>query len=520
MEIQYLVASILVALFITYTLLRKKHHQKKLPPSPQSLPIIGHFHLLVNKPIHIAIGNLLQKYGPILFLRFGFRPVLILSSPTAIKECFTKNDIIFANRPSMLLGKIVDKYEAVAMISYGDTWRNLRRLTTTEIFSTIRLDMSSNIRKEEVSSVIRQMYKGYDGEFKQVELKSIFCKLAFNINAKVFGTKPFFGEEEMADHKKAKDKLDELKSLFLPNEILFGAGDFFPFLKWLDHWTVEKIMLKFHHKRDKFMQDMIDDHRSTRAASSSFSRSNTNEDMKEEMEKKRSLIDVLLSLKETEAEYYTDDIIKGVILVMFATGIETSTTTMEWAMSLLLNHPEVLKKARNEIDFNVGHDRLLNESDFINLPYLHNIINETLRMCTLQPFLAPHESSEDCTIGGYHIPKGTMLLINQLALHNDPKIWPEPTMFKPERFQKEFGENEGTKWIPFGQGRRACPGEGLGMRIMALMLGSLIQCYDLDLVEGEMVDVSIGERRIMGKAKPLEAMYRPRKPLVDVLSEI
>ncbi|KAF9595794.1 hypothetical protein IFM89_004196 [Coptis chinensis] len=475
MEIQYLIALVLVILFISYKLAHTKHHHKNLPPGPRSLPIVGHFHLLVSKPMHIAIDKFIQKYGPILYLKFGFRPVLVLSSPTALKECFTKNDIIFANRPQMLLSKFLKTYDSIPMSQYCDCWRNLCRLTTTEIFCTSGLD-------------------------------------------RVLGTKPFFGEEEIIDPEEGKDKLDELRSIFLPNKILFGAGDFFPFLKWIDRWTVEKIMMKLFRKRDKFMQTMIDDVRSRRSTSSGLS--STKEDTREERENKGSMMDVLFTLQEAESEHYTDDVIKGVILVMFGTGIETSTTTMEWAMALLLNHPEVLKKATDEIDLNVGYERLLNESDFVKLPYLQNIIYETLRMCSLQPFLAPHESTEDCTIGGYDIPKGTMLLVNQWALHKDSRVWSEPTMFKPERFEKGNEENDGIKWIPFGEGRRACPGDGLAMRTMGMMLGVWIQCFDWERLGGEMVDMSIGERCIMSKAKPLEAMSKPKAALLNVLSQI
>ncbi|KAF5188847.1 Cytochrome p450 [Thalictrum thalictroides] len=189
---------------------------------------------------------------------------------------------------------------------------------------------------------------------------------------------------------------------------------------------------------------------------------------------------------------------------------------MEWAMSLLLNHPEVLNKARDEIEQNVGCHRLLDESDLVKLPYLHCIISETLRVCPVGAFLPPHESSEDCTIGGYNVPKGTMLLVNQQALYKDPKVWAEPTMFKPERFEKSTGENDGTKWIGFGQGRRGCPGEVLAYRMLGLTLGLLIQCFDWERVGGEMVDMTTGDRRLMTKAKPLEAMYRPRKVLLNV----
>ncbi|PIA46104.1 hypothetical protein AQUCO_01600401v1 [Aquilegia coerulea] len=523
MGIQYLAVLILVVLFISYKLLHTKHQQKNLPPSPLSLPIIGHLRIL-KPPIHITIGKLLQKYGPILYIRFGARPVLVLSSPAAIKECFTKNDIIFANRPRLLAGKhLFYNYTVLAMAPYGDLWRNLRRLTTTEIFSTTSLDVSSNVRNEEASAVVREMYKAYSGEFMKVDLKLIFSKLTYNNLIRILGMKPFFVDDEIVNPEKGRDTMNKLESLFVVNGIV-AIGDLFPSLKWVDHWRVEKIMLKLFKKRDKFMQNMINDVRARRLSASSSSSFNTVEDKKERKESKAP-IDVLLSLQKSEPAYYTDDIIKGIILMMFDLGTETTASTMQWAMSLLLNHPEVLDKARREIDHIVGYDRLLSESDLHKFPYLHNIINETLRMYTLGPYLPPHESSDDCTIGGYNIPKGTMLLVNQLGLQNDPNVWPEPMMFKPERFEKRIGENEneGIKWIPFGIGRRACPGEGLARRFLGLTLGLLIQCFDWERVGGQMVDMTVKfemERGSFHKAKPLAAIYKPRKLLSNVLSQL
>ncbi|KAF9589992.1 hypothetical protein IFM89_030142 [Coptis chinensis] len=356
MESQLFVPLILAVLYIIYKLLHSKYHQiKNLPPSPPSLPIIGHFHLVLKNPFHISINNLLEKYGPILFLQFGIRPIVVLSSPTAIRECFTKNDTAFANRPHLVMGKHLNyNYTTITFVPYGDLWRNLRRLATLEILSSTPLQVSSNIRKEEVSVVVRGMLIGYNGNFTKVELRSIFCNLIFNMIMRIIGMQPFLREDEMVGQEKAKEKLMDLKSTFCTTGI-FGLGDFFPFLKWLDSWRVEKTMIKLFKKRDKFLHAVIDDCRTRRSNSSLDASTATREYRKEEKDNK-SIIDVLLSLQETQPEYYTDDIIKGVIQVMLIAGTEASFTTAEWAMSLLLNHPEVLNKARTEIECNVAYD--------------------------------------------------------------------------------------------------------------------------------------------------------------------
>lgn len=189
-------------------------------------------------------------------------------------------------------------------------------------------------------------------------------------------------------------------------------------------------------------------------------------------------------------------------------------------MSLLLNHPQVLKRAQNEIDKVVGNDRLVDESDVVNLPYLRCIINETLRLCPPGPLLVPHESSEDCVIGGYNIPRGTMLLVNQWAIHHDPKLWTDPEMFKPERFEGLEGTRDGFKLMPFGSGRRSCPGEGLAVRVIGSTLGLLIQCFDWERLSEKMVDMSEAPGLTMPKAEPLVAKCKPRLEMRSLLSEL
>lgn len=201
---------------------------------------------------------------------------------------------------------------------------------------------------------------------------------------------------------------------------------------------------------------------------------------------------------------------------MIIAGTDTSVVTLEWAMSLLLNHQDVLQKAKLELDSQVGRHRLIEEQDLPNLHYLHSIILETFRMFPAGPLVVPRESSADCKIGGYDIPGGTIVLFNAWTIHRDPKVWDDPTRFKPERFEGRK-EVEMQKLMPFGVGRRACPGSGLGHRMVGLALGALIQCFDWERVSSEEVDLSEGAGLTMPKLNPLEAIYTPRQHMVKVL---
>ncbi|KAK1427463.1 hypothetical protein QVD17_16149 [Tagetes erecta] len=481
---------------------------KNLPPSPPSIPIIGHLHLL-NGHVHRVLQHLSSKYGPVMSLRFGSRPVLVITSPSAAEECFTKNDIVLANRPFLLSGKYLDyNHTTIGAAPYGQLWRDLRRIMTLELFSTTRLKSYSAVREDEVRSLIKNLYQEsfQDSfqDFAKVEMRSRIQGLSYNIVMKIVANKRFYGAG-IEDVVEAGEFRDTIREVFEVSGAS-NPGDFIPFLRWIDYKGYEKRLLKLQKKTDTFSQNLIDEIRTKRGDSSS------------ERENNKTFIDVMLSLQESEPEYYTDDVIKGNILTLLQAGTDTSSVTIEWAMALLLNHPIVLERARTELDNHIGHQRLVQETDLANLPYIQCIVNETLRLFPAAPLLVPHEPSQDCTIGGFHVARGTMVLVNAWAIHRDPMVWDEPLCFKPERFEK-FG-NDAYHFVPFGMGRRQCPGSGLANRIVGLALASFIQCFEWERVGEELVDLSEGKGLTTPKNEPLEAMCRARQRMSHLLKDI
>jgi len=277
---------------------------------------------------------------------------------------------------------------------------------------------------------------------------------------------------------------------------LSGANnktDFLPLLRLVDFEGLKKRVIDISDKTDRFLKGLIQEQRAKKERSGN------------------NMIDHLLTLQESQPEYYTDQIIKGLALAMLLAGTDSSAVTLEWSMCNVLNHPEVLNKIRAELDTHVGQDRLVDESDLPKLTYLTNVINETLRLYTPAPLLLPHSAAEDCTIGGYKVPRDTILLVNAWALHRNPQYWDEATTFKPERFDKK-GELE--KLIPFGLGRRACPGELLALRAISMALALLIQCFDWKRVSDEPIDMAERDGFVLMKAIPLRAMCKSR-PVIN-----
>ncbi|KAF2562243.1 hypothetical protein F2Q70_00018429 [Brassica cretica] len=464
MEPFYMILS-LVFLFIFLTFLFGTRRRKlNLPPSPaRPYPIIGHLHLL-KLPLQRSFLSLSKSLGgaSIFSLRLGTRLVYVVSSHSVAEECFTKNDVVFANRPEFLFAKHIG-YNSSTMVSaaYGDSWRNLRRIGAIEIFSSIRLDSFLSIRKDEIRRLILCLSKNSLQEPAKVDLGSLFMGLTINNIIRMLAGKRYYddGTEDDDESKHVRDFIAE----------------------------------KLGGRVDEFLQSLVDEKRAEKV-------------------KGNTMINRLLSLQETQPEYYTDVIIKGIIEVMILAGTDTSAATLEWAMSNLLNHPEVLKKAKTEIDEQIGLDRLIEEQDIVKLPYLQSIVSETLRLYPVVPMLLPHMASKDCMVAECDVPRKTILLVNVWAIHRDPKMWEEPEKFKPERFEKE---GEDKKLMSFGMGRRACPGLGLGQRLVTLALGSLVQCFEWERTGEEYVDMTEAAKGItMHKSTSLEAMCRAR-PIVD-----
>ncbi|XP_057490154.1 cytochrome P450 81C13-like [Actinidia eriantha] len=501
----------LAFLLVSLLLLSKRFLNKarKSPPSPFALPIIGHLHLLIKAPPQQALANLASKYGPILFLRFGSRPTLVISSPSAIEECFTKNDVVFANRPQSMAGDhLTYNYTSFVWTPYGHLWRSLRRLAVIELFSFKSLHKSSLIREDETLNLLSHLFSISIGGNRTVDLKYWFSLLVFNIVMRLVNGERCVRDED-AGTESGKKILERLWGKFVISTPV-NLCDFVPILRWIDYKGFEKMLVMLHKERDEFLQGLIDEYRLKKSSDSSGVGEN-----------KSTMIGSLLRLQESEPEFYSDDLIKSMLLVMFLGGIGTSANTMERAISLLLIHPEAFHKVRAEIDTQVGHSRLLDESDLANLPYLHCVINETLRLYPPVPLLLPHYSSEDCTVGGYVIPRGTTLFVNVWAMQRDPTVWDEPNKFKPERFEGIEWGREGPKFVPFGMGRRACPGAIMGVRAISLAVGSLIQCFELEMVGQKKGDMNQGSELPSDQpGQALEAVCIPRQNAIELLSPL
>lgn len=199
---------------------------------------------------------------------------------------------------------------------------------------------------------------------------------------------------------------------------------------------------------------------------------------------------------------------------MILGGSDTTATTLTWAMCLLLRNPLVLEKAREEIDMQIGKERCVNESDISKLVYLQAIVKETLRLYPPAPFSSPREFNEDCTIGGYHVKKGTRLIPNLWKIQRDPSVWSDPTEFQPERFLTTHKEvdvkGQNFELLPFGSGRRMCAGMSLGLNMVHFTLANFLHSFETLSASSQSIDVTEIFGFVNTKATPLEILVKPR----------
>lgn len=268
----------------------------KLPPSPPfSLPIIGHLYLL-KRPVHQTLQKLSNKYGHVFTLRLGSQLVVVVSSPSVVKECFTMNDIILANRPSSNIIKHLTYNNTIFSASpYGDHWRELRRISTIEIFSATRLNMFLETRKDEIKHLLGKLCCISSDSFVRVEMSSMISELSSNIVMRMVMGKRFYGEG-VSDLEQARKFRDIVKQV-MQKCGSFDSRSFIPLLNWIDITHYEKRIIKLGQRNDEFLQGLIDEHRNQKE------------------EGRNTMIDHLLSLQQSQLDFMSDQVIKGLITV-------------------------------------------------------------------------------------------------------------------------------------------------------------------------------------------------------------
>ncbi|XP_010499373.1 PREDICTED: cytochrome P450 705A5-like [Camelina sativa] len=485
-------------LFLFVYFLKKPNNGIDLPPSAPSLPIIGHLHLLLFDSIHKCFQKISSKYGPFLHLRIFHVPIVLVSSASAAHEIFNAHDTNVSFRGAIAIDEcIVFGSFGYFRASCGDDWKFMRKLIMSKALGPQALERSRSIRELELERFHKNLL---DKAMKKETLKiGEEARILVNNTLGKMSLGSSFSVEDN-DGKKVSEysiQLADLSRMFCVEQIFHKP------LEKLGISLLKNEIMQVSNKFEELLENIL-----------------VNYEEQVDKHQGTEFMDALLAAYRDEKTKYkiTRNHIKALLAELFFGAGESSSSTTRWAMAEIINNPKILERLREEIDFVVGKSRLIQETYLPKLPYLQAVVKESLRLHPVGAVL-PREFTQDCTIGGFHISEGTSLVINAYAVMRDPNSWKDPNEFKPERFlaasilgQEEDRKEQAMKFLPFGAGRRGCPGLNLGYTLVETTIGVLVQCFDWE-IKGDKINMDEGSglRFFLDLAHPLECIFIPRK---------
>ncbi|KAK9072382.1 hypothetical protein SSX86_008816 [Deinandra increscens subsp. villosa] len=448
------------ALYFLKSYISSSKSQKNLPPSPPKLPLIGNLHQLGSSPYR-ALQSMARTYGPVMLIRLGSVPVLVASSSDAAREILKTHDTIFANRPSLNFFVFKD----IAFAQYGEYWRQAKSIAVLHILSNKRVQSYRYVREEEIALLIENIQKANESVVNLSELvnsvtNNVLCRVTLG---------------RRCDGRQFKSMLDRTMKLLGS----FSVGRYIPSLGWVDRLSgVEGKVKEVYKEFDEFLEDVIQEHANKKKVDVEC----------------RDVVDILLEIQSDNVMGFPleKDMIKAILLDLLVGGTDTSSTSLEWAIAELLRHPQAMKELQQEALVTGERMSMITEDKLEKMPYLKSVLKEALRLHAPGPLLIPHESTQDVKVLGYDIPSGTQVLIHATAIGRDPSKWEAAEDFIPERFLNNPIDYKGFnfEFIPFGAGRRRCPGIQFAMVVNELVLANLVYKFNFELVGKESPDMS------------------------------
>ncbi|KAM1004313.1 hypothetical protein ACFX13_004587 [Malus domestica] len=503
-------ASIAIFLFHFIRLKTSKRSKEILPPGPRPWPIVGCVpQMWRNRPAYKWVHSILEEFNTdIACVKLGNVHVIAVKSPEIAREFLKKNDAVFASRPVTMATHILSSgYVTTGVVPWGSQWKKMRRVLIADVFNQSRVHWLLGKRNEEADNLVKFLYNqcsvNPNGSVVNVRTAALFYsggvmrRMIFN--SRYFGK----GREDGGPGFEEEEHVSALLTMLL-HVYAFCVSDYLPWLRVFDIGGHEK-KVRDALKITKQYQDPV-----------------INERLQQWRDGKRTepadLLDVFISLKDANGQpLLSSEEIKAQITELQLATVDNPFNAGEWALSQMLNQPEMLKKAEEELDRVVGKHRLVQESDIPKLPYIRACSREALRLHPVAPFNLPHVSNADVVVAGYFIPKGSAVLLSRLGLGRNPEVWENPLRFNPERHlngdadQKVELEEHELRFITFSTGRRGCMGGSLGTTITVMLLARLLQGFTWSMPPN--VDkIDLSEALSLFKANPLYAHAKPRLP--------
>ncbi|KAI3777633.1 hypothetical protein L1987_47434 [Smallanthus sonchifolius] len=448
--------------------------KKDLPPSPPKLPVIGNLHQ-IGPLLHHSLHSLSQKHGgPLMLIHLGSVPTLVVSSADAAREIMKTQDLMFANRPDVKMWRrLLCDLKEVSVAPYGEYWRQAKSVMILHLLCKKKIEAQREVREEEIALIVEKIKK-LSCKSQAVDLSDLFVTFTNDVVCRVtFGRKYSEGESG----KKFRKMLGEFF------EVLGGLNleDFVPQLAWVDRLRgfsakVERVAREI----DGFLDGVVEERLRSKSTTGGGGGGGGGD--------REDFVDILLKIQKDDMIGVTLDrlVIKALLLDAYTAGTDTTATVLEWAFTELIKHPRVLKKVQDEVRTVLKGKQQINQDDIDNMKYLKVVLKETLRLHPPIPTLVPRVARQDVKVMGYDVEKGTRIIINAWAIARDPKVWHDPNEFRPERFLDCTIDFKGHDFdlIPFGAGRRGCPGIAFAMTTNESLLANLLHRFDWELPDG------------------------------------
>nr|AKT71850.1 cinnamate 4-hydroxylase [Rosa rugosa] len=440
----------------------------KLPPGPMPVPVFGNWLQVGDDLNHRNLTDMAKRFGEVFMLRMGQRNLVVVSSPDLAKEVLHTQGVEFGSRTRNVVFDIfTGKGQDMVFTVYGEHWRKMRRIMTVPFFTNKVVQQYRHGWEAEAAAVVEDVKNKHpEAATSGMVLRRRLQLMMYNNMYRIMFDRRFESEEDPL-FVKLKGLNGERSRLAQSFE--YNYGDFIPVLRPFLRGYL-KICKEVKEKRIKLFKDYFVDERKKLAST----QATTNEGLK-------CAIDHILDAQQ-KGEINEDNVLYIVENINVA-AIETTLWSIEWGIAELVNHPEIQNKLGDELDTVLGRGVQVTEPEIHKLPYLQAVVKETLRLRMAIPLLVPHMNLHDAKLGGFDIPAESKILVNAWWLANNPAHWKKPEEFRPERFLEEESKVEANgndfRYLPFGVGRRSCPGIILALPILGITLGRLVQNFEL-----------------------------------------
>ncbi|KAJ9698979.1 hypothetical protein PVL29_007849 [Vitis rotundifolia] len=481
----------------------------QLPPGPAPWPLLRNLpDLLKNKPAFRWIHGFMKEMNTeIACIQLGNVHVIPVISPEISREFLKKHDAIFASRPVTMASEYSSGgFLTIAVVPEGTQWKKMRRVVACDVINQTTFKWLHDKRVEEADNLVGFIYnqcKTFTSP-SIINVRNTVRQYSGNVIRKMILNTRYFGEGKK-DGGPGIEEEQHVESLFtvLAHLYAFSLSDYFPWMRVLDLDGHEKTVRQAMNTIDKY-HDPIVENRVKQWRNGG----------KKEAE---DLLDIFLLIKDINGEPLLSVAeVKAQCTELMLAAVDNPSNAIEWAMAEMINQPEVLRKAVEEIDRVVGKERLVQESDFEQLNYVKACAREAFRLHPIAPFNLPHVSTCDAVVAGYFIPKGSHVLLSRLGLGRNSRIWEEPLRFKPERHLSEgTGKmveltEPDLRFISFSTGRRGCAGKATGSAMTVMLLARLLQGFTWSAPPAQK-EIDLSEsRNDLSLEKPLHAIAKPR----------